>query len=183
MSRASSPPNPLVISVSLAARRTMTVRGSPVPCMAARNPSAIERTAVNTMTTPAMPMTATVDDPETLRERSQCDPGDGDCLSKPVHDDICLIGPREAHPRSSGGSPEAPGSSRAHAESKHEQRAEDQVARREVEDWKQPASRIPAEGDERPRDQQSELRRRESRWRRTRAAPATRFGHRRTRGS
>jgi hypothetical protein len=63
MSRASSPENPLVISVSLPARITITVRGSPVPCIAARNPSAIESTAVNTMTTPPIPMIATTEEP------------------------------------------------------------------------------------------------------------------------
>jgi hypothetical protein len=63
MSLTSSPENPLVISVSLPWRRTMTVCGSPVPLIAARKPSAIDSTAVKTMTTPAMPITATIVDP------------------------------------------------------------------------------------------------------------------------
>ena len=63
MSFTCSPEKPLVISVSLPARSTMTVCGSPVPVIAARKPSAIDSTAVKTITTPAMPMTATVDEP------------------------------------------------------------------------------------------------------------------------
>ena len=63
MRRASSPEKPLVISVSLPDRMTITVRGSPLPCIAARNPSAIDSTAQNTMTTPPIPMMATTEEP------------------------------------------------------------------------------------------------------------------------
>ena len=63
ISFASSPDSPLVISVSLPDRMTITRSGSPAPVIAALNPSAIDSTAVKTMTTPAMPMIATVDEP------------------------------------------------------------------------------------------------------------------------
>jgi hypothetical protein len=63
ISFASSPESPLVISVSLPDRNTSTRSGSPAPVIAALNPSAIDNTAVKTMTTPAMPMIATVDEP------------------------------------------------------------------------------------------------------------------------
>ena len=61
--RASSPPMPLVISVSDPDLRIMTRRASPFSLIAARKPSAIDSTDVKTITTPATPMTATADDP------------------------------------------------------------------------------------------------------------------------
>ena len=45
----------------------MTVSMSPVDCIALRNPSAIERTPTNTMTTPTMPKIATAEDPRRWR--------------------------------------------------------------------------------------------------------------------
>ena len=55
---------PLVISVSLPARITMTVSWSPTAFIALRKPSAIDSTPTNTTTTPTMPKTATADEPE-----------------------------------------------------------------------------------------------------------------------
>jgi hypothetical protein len=54
---------PLVISESAPARITITVSSSPTVFIALRNPSAIDSTPTNTITTPMMPTTATADDP------------------------------------------------------------------------------------------------------------------------
>ena len=67
MMRVWSPRRPLVISVSLPARRINTTFGSPDACIVALTPSAIDSTATNTRTTPAMPMTATLDEPSRAR--------------------------------------------------------------------------------------------------------------------
>ena len=45
----------------------MTVSSSPTVFIALRNPSAIDSTPTNTMTTPVMPITATADDPARSR--------------------------------------------------------------------------------------------------------------------
>ena len=80
MSRASSPEKPLVISVSLPDRMTITVRGSPVPCIAARNPSAIDSTAHEHDDHAADPDDGDDRGAEPLRDRLQGDLGDGDGL-------------------------------------------------------------------------------------------------------
>ena len=53
--------------MSLPARITMIVRGSPTEAIAALKPSPIDSTPRKTTTTPAMPMMATVDDPSRWR--------------------------------------------------------------------------------------------------------------------
>src|SRR5262249_39752871 len=55
--------NPLVISSSAPVRITSARSGEPALCIAAKKPSAIDKTATNTMTTPAIPMTATAEEP------------------------------------------------------------------------------------------------------------------------
>ena len=67
ISFACSPSRPLVISVSAPSRRTRTVSGDPASIKTFRNPSPIDNTAMNTMTTPAMPITATADEPSRWR--------------------------------------------------------------------------------------------------------------------
>ena len=62
-----SPARPLVISSSAPPRMTMARSGSPALCIVRENPSAIDNTATNTMTTPAMPTTATADEPSRSR--------------------------------------------------------------------------------------------------------------------
>src|SRR5262245_12713987 len=62
MTSALAPLRPLVISESAPLRRMMTRSGEPASVSAARKPSAIESTATNTITTPAMPTTATADE-------------------------------------------------------------------------------------------------------------------------
>ena len=54
-------------------------------CIAARKPSAIDSTATNTMTTPAMPMIATTEEPSRCRIDRRLTRGDGDDLRQPVH--------------------------------------------------------------------------------------------------
>ena len=67
MTSTASPARPLDIS-SLAPPRMMRARsGWPAFFIAARKPSAIDSTATNTMTTPAMPTTATADEPRRWR--------------------------------------------------------------------------------------------------------------------
>ena len=80
MSRAVSPLRPLVISVSLPARMTITVCGSPTPAIAALKPSAIDSTPRKTTTTPAMPMIATADEPSRCRIDRRLTRGDRDDL-------------------------------------------------------------------------------------------------------
>ena len=59
----SAPPSPLVISESAPLRMMRTRLGEPAAVMAARNPSAIDNTATNAITTPAMPTMATTEEP------------------------------------------------------------------------------------------------------------------------
>src|SRR5678816_2099510 len=54
---------PLVSSVSAPVRRMRARSGEPDPVIAAANPAAIESTETKTMTTPAMPIMATADEP------------------------------------------------------------------------------------------------------------------------
>ncbi len=63
MMSASGPENPLVISSSAPVRKTSARSGAPAELIAAKKPCAIESTATSTMTTPAIPITATADDP------------------------------------------------------------------------------------------------------------------------
>ncbi len=63
MTSTSGPPRPLVISPSAPLRMTSARLGDPDPRMAAENPAAIDSTDTKTMTTPAMPTMATIDEP------------------------------------------------------------------------------------------------------------------------
>jgi hypothetical protein len=54
---------PAVISLSAPLRITIARIGDPDSCIAAVKPCAIESTETSTTTTPAMPTTATLDDP------------------------------------------------------------------------------------------------------------------------
>ncbi len=67
MIRTSSRDRALTISLSEPARITTAVSGDPVDCMVARKPSAIESTAMNTATTPAIPTMATMEEPSRWR--------------------------------------------------------------------------------------------------------------------
>ncbi len=58
----SGPVRPLVISDCDPLRRTIARSGDPVPCTAALKPSPIDSTDTSTTTTPAMPMTATIEE-------------------------------------------------------------------------------------------------------------------------
>jgi hypothetical protein len=73
MIAAVSPLRPLVISVSLPARITMIVCGSPTEAIAALKPSPIDSTPRKTMTTPAMPMIGDRRRSEPLADRAQVD--------------------------------------------------------------------------------------------------------------
>ena len=59
----SGPPRPLVISLSAPLRMTSARLADPDPRMAAANPAEIDSTDTKTTTTPAMPITATADEP------------------------------------------------------------------------------------------------------------------------
>src|SRR5262245_40424097 len=63
MTLTSSPPTPLVISVSDPARKTRARPFDPEPPMAAENPAEMDRTETNTTTTPAIPIIATAEEP------------------------------------------------------------------------------------------------------------------------
>ena len=63
MMSTSGPPSPLVISLSAPLRITSARDVDPEPCMAAVKPEAIDSTETSTITTPAMPMMATPDEP------------------------------------------------------------------------------------------------------------------------
>src|SRR5882672_5166067 len=62
MTSAWPPGKPLVISESAPRRMTIARLGEPALAIAARKPSPIESTATNTITTPAMPITATAEE-------------------------------------------------------------------------------------------------------------------------
>src|SRR3954454_4245531 len=62
-----SPASPLVISLSAPPRMMMARSGAPAVCIVREKPSAIDRTATKTITTPAMPTTATADEPRRSR--------------------------------------------------------------------------------------------------------------------
>src|SRR5262245_1563571 len=62
MTSVSPPPIVLVISESAPARITMARLGEPAFAIAARNPSPMDRTATNTITTPAIPITANAEE-------------------------------------------------------------------------------------------------------------------------
>ena len=64
MRRTSSRVRMLIISLSAPERITIAVSGEPVVAIVLRKPSAIDSTATNTATTPAMPTTATSDEAE-----------------------------------------------------------------------------------------------------------------------
>ena len=57
MTRVSSRPRPLTISLSAPLRKTIAPSGDPETVMACRKPAAMESTPTSTATTPAMPMT------------------------------------------------------------------------------------------------------------------------------
>src|SRR4051812_9077276 len=61
--RTSVPSRPLVISVSTPFRRMSARSADPVPIIADENPEEIDSTDTNTITTPAIPMIATMEDP------------------------------------------------------------------------------------------------------------------------
>ena len=76
-------PRPLVISVSLPARRIDHASADRrTPSSSRSKPSAIDSTATNTSTTPAMPTTATVEEPSRCADRSEVDAGDRDDLGQ-----------------------------------------------------------------------------------------------------
>ncbi len=62
MMSVSGPPRLLVISESAPLRMTSTRSGEPASAIAILNPSAIDSTAIRTMTTPAMPIMPTIDE-------------------------------------------------------------------------------------------------------------------------
>src|SRR5262245_1066269 len=70
MMRASIPPMPLVISVSEPRCMISARSGNPVPFKADENPTEIDNTETNTITTPAMPIIATMEEP--IRAGSVC---------------------------------------------------------------------------------------------------------------
>src|SRR5215471_3160018 len=63
MMRASIPPMPLVISVSEPRCIISARSGNPDPCRADEKPTEIDSTETNTITTPAMPIIATTEEP------------------------------------------------------------------------------------------------------------------------
>src|SRR3954471_3310778 len=62
-----SPASPLVISLSAPPRMMMARSAAPAVCIVREKPSAIDSTATKTITTPAIPTTATADDPRRSR--------------------------------------------------------------------------------------------------------------------
>ena len=167
ISRASSPENPLVISVSLPVRSTMIRSGSPAFVIADLNPSAIERTDTKTITTPAMPMMATIGGAGPLADRAQVDAGDGNDL-----------GQHRSAPAQRVNDFEAARLQRRHhaghqAEHQHQHDAEHDVLRREVEDREQAAGWI-ALRDDQPGQRQTRASRRAPLPASTREAPSPR---------
>jgi hypothetical protein len=63
MIRVSSRSRPLIISLSLPARSTIAVSGAAVEVIAFLTPSAIENTAIDTITTPATPTIVASEEP------------------------------------------------------------------------------------------------------------------------
>ncbi len=111
MSRVSSPPNPLVISVSLPERRTMTVCGSPVPCIALAEAFGNREHRGEDDDDARDADDGDDGGAQALGDRPQRDAGDGDGLRQPVHV-RSPISSGAGRRRSSCGSPEAPAAGR-----------------------------------------------------------------------
>ena len=155
--RAVSPLRPLVISVSLPARITMTVCGSPTSLIAFRKPSAIDSTPRNTSTTPAMPMIATTEEPIRCEIDRRLTP-----VTAKICESIALVPPQRVDDAKAAG---LDGRQRAgdDAEQQHQRGPDHEIAHREKERRQEPAGRIADERDERPRRGEARARRRRPR--------------------
>src|SRR5262245_7396054 len=144
MTRTASPARPLVISVSLPALRISTTSGSPEAFIVAFTPSAIDRTATKTSTTPAMPMTATAEEPSRAGMERMLTP-----VTAMICDSISFssVSPKGVDDPQAAGLPrgQEPG---ADPQRQHQADAGHDGRRREVERRQQPVRRIAAQGDE-----------------------------------